>query len=217
LAKILSTGCAGFIGSHLTGDLIAARNEVAVLDINVKKNIAEMNCEEIEADVRDAEAVAAAVRDKDLIFHLAAASRVAWGQERPHECFSTNVMGTPTVLESVRGAGEHCPCILTSSREVYGEPARVPVREDFDKKPVSIYGASKLASEYLVRTYCTAFCIPYAIVRFSNVYGSHRDPPERVIPTFARVARSTDTNLSANNSGLEMIASIHGPKRAHPR
>jgi len=71
----------------------------------------------------------------------------------------------------------------------YGESKENSVQENHEKAPISIYGASKIASEHLVSTYCRAFQIPYAIVRVSNVYGSHRDIPERVIPKFVAAAR----------------------------
>lgn len=96
----------------------------------------------------------------------------------------TNVIGFLNVMNWVSEAEPRCHIVLASSREVYGEPKWVPVTEDHPKEPKSVYGTSKLTSEQLLTHFGLAGRLTYTIVRFSNVYGSIRDLPERVIPRF---------------------------------
>jgi UDP-glucose 4-epimerase len=188
MAKILITGGNGFIGSHLAEKLIEQGEEVTLLDIVFNENSAGIDCEKIEADVRDYDKVKEAVNGKDSVIHFAAVSRVAWGQERPRECIETNSVGTANVLEAVREAGNEAFVFLGSSREVYGEPESNPVNEKAVKNPISIYGISKLSGEKLALSYKKYFGTRVIIFRFSNVYGAKRDLPERVMPNFAMKA-----------------------------
>jgi len=169
------------------------RHEVTLLDVESQRNTSQIKCEKIQASVLDRPALLKALEHKEAVVHLAAVSRVEWGQLRPFECVNTNVLGTSNVLEAIRASETRPLFILVSSREVYGEPSLLPVSESHPKRPISIYGASKLAAESLTRTYCESFHIPYAILRLSNTYGSARDLPERVIPRFAKAALSGST------------------------
>ncbi len=181
---ILITGGNGFIGSHLADRLAEKGEDVTLLDITFSENTKDSGCRKIKADVRNYSSIKDAVKNKDFIFHFAAVSRVAWGQERPLECVETNTLGTQKILEAMREANRDAVLFLGSSREVYGEPAALPVKETHPKKPVSIYGISKMASESLVLSYAKYFGLKAVVFRFSNVYGTTRDLKERVIPKF---------------------------------
>jgi UDP-glucose 4-epimerase len=116
--------------------------------------------------------------------HFAAVSRVAWGENHPELCIRTNVIGTANVL-SVAEKSPSKPWILfsSSSREVYGEPERLPVLEDDFPNPVNVYGRSKADAEQLLLN-ARGRGARIAIVRLANVYGSLRDHEDRAAPAF---------------------------------
>src|SRR3989338_3035167 len=182
--KVLITGGNGFIGSHLAEKLMEEGDDVVLFDNVFNGNSKGIKCRKITADIRDYAAVRGAVNGIDAVIHFAAVSRVAWGQERPRECIETNSVGTANVLEAVRDSGNSAYVFLGSSREVYGEPESLPVNETHPKNPISIYGISKLSGEKLALSYRKYFKTKIIIFRFSNVYGSARDLPERVVPNF---------------------------------
>src|SRR2546428_4793975 len=153
ISRILITGGNGFIGSHLAEKLLARGDTVSLLDLKFNANTRFLDCEKIRGDIRDYQTVREAVDGKDAVINLAAVSRVAWGQEDPFNCWLTNQLGTLNVLEACRKASSHPVLFYASSREVYGEPLRFPVREDHPKNPKSVYGVTKLCAENTCRSY----------------------------------------------------------------
>jgi len=137
------------------------------------------------ADICDPEALARAIEGCTGVVHLAAVSRVVWGQRDPSACWSTNVEGTRAVVAAA--SSRHQWVLFASSREVYGAPTSLPATEDSPLAPVNIYGHSKVAAEKLVADAGRAG-LPVAIVRLSNVYGRTTDHADRVVPAFARAA-----------------------------
>jgi nucleoside-diphosphate-sugar epimerase len=186
--RILITGGNGFIGSSLVESLAKTGHEVCVLDKNLNGNTDGLDCEKITGDIVDPRTFSRINTNPDAIFHAAAVSRVAVAQESPRVCFETNVMGTLNVMLWATGLPKPPHIILASSREVYGEARSFPVLETAEKKPLSVYGASKLAAENLVTHYSRTQGLDHTIIRFSNVYGSTRDIAERAIPSFVRNA-----------------------------
>jgi len=189
MSKLLITGGAGFIGSNLAETLSNNGHELLLLDI--RKDPANLSgitdhIEYINADIRHRQRLEKVLRcaDVDGIVHLAAVSRVIWGEEDPARCVDVNVNGTRALLDAVGNAGARPWIIFGSSREVYGEPDSFPVREDFPKAPLNVYGRSKLVGEELVREYTGELALNSVILRFSNVYGNERDIHDRVIPRF---------------------------------
>ncbi|MGI8988998.1 MAG: NAD-dependent epimerase/dehydratase family protein [Bryobacteraceae bacterium] len=203
--KILITGGAGFIGSHLAGRLLARNSgAITVLD-NFKRGALGIfaairkDIHLIQADVRDSAAVMAAVRDADVVFHLAAQSNVLGSVRDEGYCFSTNAAGTRNVLEAA-AATEIERIVFTSSREVYGDPDAIPVHESAPLKPKNPYGESKRDAE----NHCALFLsrkLPVSVLRLSNVYGpGDRD---RVIPIFIERAMAGEPLIV--NGGRQLI------------
>ncbi len=164
--------------------------------------------EKIRGDIRDYETVRKAVDGKNAVFHLAAVSRVAWGQEDPFNCWLTNQVGTINVLEACNKAESNPVLLEASSREVYGEPLYLPVNEGHPKRPKSVYGLTKLSAERACLSYSKSSgldpSVNHVIMRFSNVYGSERDLPERVVPKFMNKAlRGEDITLYGGEQILD--------------
>jgi nucleoside-diphosphate-sugar epimerase len=184
--KVLVTGGAGFIGSHLVAELVRSDAvSIVVLDNlyrgRAPKNEAVHFC---QADIRDKAATEDVMRGCDVVFHLAAQSNVMGAVRDSDYCFSSNVIGTYNVLESALRCGVK-RVVFTSSREVYGDPNRIPIRETSPLRPKNAYGTSKVAGE----GYCLLSAregLEVTILRLTNVYGpGDRD---RVIPLFATAA-----------------------------
>ena len=190
---VLITGGAGFIGSNLSIKLVELNYDVIVLDIkdnpiNLEPIIKEINY--VKIDVRDTNKLRELIDSYNVegIIHLAAVSRVIWGEQNPERCIDVNVNGTRSVLHAIVKSKTKPWLIFGSSREVYGEPAKLPVREDFPKIPINVYGYTKVLGERLVEHYVNKYGINAITLRFSNVYGNEKDILDRVIPRFILAA-----------------------------
>ncbi len=179
-APILITGSAGLVGSALAAMLRARGTPVRALDLREATPAG-------HGDVRDPDAVRRAVSGCAGVVHLAAVSRVIWGERDPVACRSINIDGTRTVLDAALHDPGRPWLLFASSREVYGQPAHLPVEEDLPLAPVNIYGRTKQAGERLIAE-GRSRGLRAAVVRLSNVYGSPADHADRVVPAFARAA-----------------------------
>jgi nucleoside-diphosphate-sugar epimerase len=175
LSRILVTGSRGLIGSALVRRLHAAGWEVSGFDIANG------------LDVADAEAVAAAMNGCEGVVHLAAVSRVVWGERDPARCRMVNVIGTRNVLSAASRARRPPWVLAASSREVYGQAVSFPVGEAAELRPLNCYARSKVAAENLVAA-SKDRGLWASVIRFSSVYGEVTDHADRVAPAFARLA-----------------------------
>ena len=176
--RVVVTGGAGFIGSHVVEALLARGDDVAVLDnlASGRRENVPAGAELIEADVRDATAVDR-LFDRlrpDACAHLAAQADVRVSVERPDYDCEVNVLGTVRVLEAARRHGARVVFASTGGA-IYGECER-PAREDDRRQPLSPYGASKLAGEEYLLTYSRLHGGSRVALRFGNVYGPRQDP-----------------------------------------
>ncbi len=184
MSRILITGSHGLVGAAMTSLLTSAGHHVRSLDLRAPEHDGRGN-------VLDLRAVEAAVAECDGILHLAAVSRVIWGERDPALCRATNEGGTRNVLRAALAPSRRPWIVFASSREVYGEPDALPVREDAPLRPVNVYGETKIAGERLLEE-ARGAGLATAIVRLSNVYGSVYDHADRVVPAFARSALAGD-------------------------
>lgn len=180
MSTLLITGSHGLVGTAIREFLARDGHHIRCLDLCAAED-------DGRGDVREHHAVTSAAEGCDGIIHLAAVSRVIWGERDPELCRTTNEGGTGNVLRAALASARRPWVIFASSREVYGEPDALPVREDAPLRPVNIYGRTKIAGERLVEE-ARGAGLGTAIVRLSNVYGSVHDHVDRVVPAFARNA-----------------------------
>ncbi|MCD6473431.1 MAG: NAD-dependent epimerase/dehydratase family protein [Thermoplasmata archaeon] len=174
--KALVTGGAGFIGSHLIDALLKKGYNVACIDnfSSGKMEFIEHNLDKIElikGDLLNREDIKKALKNVDIVFHLAANPDVRLGVENTKVHFEQNILATYNLLEEMRLAGVK-KIVFTSSSTVYGEAEKIPTPEHYGPLiPISLYGASKLAAEALITAYCHTFDMEAKIYRFANVVG----------------------------------------------
>jgi UDP-glucose 4-epimerase len=175
--SILVTGGAGFIGSHLA-DALLGTNDVHVLDnfSSGKRDFVEHHMDDrrftlIEGDLLNPADIDEAIKGTDIVFHLAANPDVRLGPKDPWLHIEQNALTTYNLLESMRKNGVK-DIAFTSTSTIYGEAKVVPTPEDYGPLcPISLYGASKLACEALISSYCHTFDIRSWIYRFANIVG----------------------------------------------
>jgi UDP-glucose 4-epimerase len=191
-SRVLVTGGAGFIGSHLVAALAPA-NQVTVLDdfsTGKRENLDGARCELLRADVADP-GIARSFEGVEVVFHLAAQVSVELSVQDPVGDARANVLGTLNVLECARRAGAR-RVVISSSSAVYGAADRVPTPETSPCRPDSPYAASKLACEQFLFMYARLHGLSGMALRYMNVYGLRQDPASPysgVISIFADRAR----------------------------
>ena len=179
--NVLVTGGAGFIGSHLVDRLIETGHRVHVIDSLETGNTANLHpsAELIEADIGDSVGGIVAKVAPKAVFHLAAQVSVAVSARDPELDARVNLMGTLNLLQALVALKSRPRFIFFSTGGgIYGDlgEEELPARESMDARPLSPYGASKLAVETYLRVYGHLHGIDYGIVRPSNVYGPRQDP-----------------------------------------
>jgi CDP-glucose 4,6-dehydratase len=138
---------------------------------------------EVEGDLRDPDAIGAAIAEHkpDSVFHLAAQVLVGTAAESPEPTFDTNVRGTWMLLEACREHGVE-RTVVASSDKAYGAHEDLPYREDYALRPTAPYEASKSAADVITRSYWPAYGLPVAVTRFANLYGGGDTNWSRLIP-----------------------------------
>jgi len=177
--RVLVTGGAGFIGSHLVNSLVREGFEVVVLDNFFSgrlENLSHIDKHDfclVRGDVRNKSDLRKALKNVDFVFHLAAIVNVPFSIENPLLVSEVNVDGTLNVLEESLKAGVE-RLVYASSCAVYGDPLKVPVDEGHPTRPLSPYGVSKLTAEYYCRVFYEVYELETVCLRFFNVYGSRQ-------------------------------------------
>ena len=189
--KILITGAAGFIGSHLTERLAKqcssvrvfirynSRNDWGLLEDLPRKFL--NNLEIVSGDLKDEDAVNKAMKGIDVVFHLAALIGIPYSYVHPKDVFETNTMATFNVLNAAleQGVGK---IVHTSTSEVYGTAKYAPIDENHPLQGQSPYSASKIGADKVAESYYKSFKLPVATIRPFNTYGP-RQSARAVIPT----------------------------------
>ena len=194
--KLLVTGGAGYIGSVVSRQLLDDGHEVVVFDNLERGHRAAVapRARLVQADLRDADAVRAAVSEGfDGVLNFAALALVGEAVSHPERYYHNNVVGTLNLLDAMRTA-EIPRLVFSSTCAVYGQPDEVPISEAAPPRPTSPYGASKLAVDQMIGDYCRASAIGAVSLRYFNVAGASRDvgedhePETHLIPNVLRAA-----------------------------
>ena len=228
--RIVVTGGAGFIGSHVVDHLMAANHEVIVLD-NLSSGNEQFiaphrghpNFQFHKVDLLH-DAITEFFEGIDEVWHLTANPEVRLGAENTRIHLEQNILVTYNVLEAMR-LNSVRRIIFTSTSTVYGEAKQLPTPEEYPTLPISLYGASKLAGEALIASYCHTFELNAWIYRFANVIGKRSS--HGVIYDFIQKIRRNPRELEILGDGTQtksyiyvtdcieaMLAGLHAPAQA---
>jgi UDP-glucose 4-epimerase len=211
---VLVTGGAGFIGSHIVDNLISKGVKVKVLDnlsggniSYITKHFNNKNFRFLHKDLHDADGRKEALEDVKTVFHMAAYPEVKTGFEYPQIPYDENIRNTFHILEQIRKSKVET-ILFASSSTVYGEPERIPTPEDYGPlRPISPYGASKLACEALLSSYCHTYGINGQILRLANVVGSRSR--HGVIWDFINKLSNNNSQLQILGNGLQSKSYVY--------
>lgn len=207
--KILVTGADGFIGSHLVEKLIDDGYDVRAfvyynsfnswgwLDTFPKEKLNKI--EVFAGDVRDPNGVKTAMKDIDLVYHLAALIAIPYSYHSPDSYVDTNIKGTLNIIQAAKELNTK-RVIVTSTSEVYGTAKYIPINEEHPRQPQSPYSATKIGADCIAESFFRSFNLPITIVRPFNTYGP-RQSARAVIPTII-------TQLLTGNEEIKLGA-IH--------
>ena len=208
--KVIITGSEGFIGSHLTEKLVSLGCKVTAFVLynsfnscgwidTFKKEIRE-NVKIFFGDIRDEAIVRKALKDQEIVFHLAALIAIPYSYYAPRSFIETNVLGTLNIVQSSREF-ELMKVIHTSTSEVYGTAKYTPIDESHPLQGHSPYSASKIGADKVVESFYKSFNVPVAVIRPFNTYGP-RQSARAVIPTIISQA------LTKNEINLGNVSTI---------
>ncbi len=192
--RVLVTGADGFIGSHLVERLVAEGTDVRAFCLYNSRGSAGW-LDDLDpdtragldirlGDIRDARFVDGAVEGVEVVFHLAALIAIPYSYVAPESFIDTNIRGTLHVLEAARRAGVR-RVVHTSTSEVYGTPAELPIRETHPLQAQSPYAASKVGADQLAAAFHRSYGVPAVTLRPFNTYGP-RQSDRAVLPTMLR-------------------------------
>ena len=187
--KIVVTGGAGFIGSHVVKILLDKEHKVVVLDnlSSSKRETVDSRAELVVGDIKDTVQSRKALERADAVIHMAGLIIVPESVKDPIKYCQNNVIGTVSFLESMRKENVK-KIIFSSSACVYGNPAKLPIKEDAPVNPDNPYGASKASIEAFLQSYHAVFGFDVVILRYFNPYGpgEMHDPETHAIPNFIK-------------------------------
>jgi len=189
--KVLVTGADGFIGSHLAealldeGCLVRAFvyynsfNSWGWLDTIPREKLNRL--EIFAGDIRDPSGVRTAMKDAEIVFHLAALIAIPFSYHSPDSYIDTNIKGTLNVIQAAKDLKTE-KILITSTSEVYGTARYIPIDENHVRQPQSPYSASKIGADSIAESFYRSFGLPITIVRPFNTYGP-RQSARAIIPT----------------------------------
>ncbi len=213
--KVLVTGADGFIGSHLVEALVEEGCKVKAfvlynsfntwgwldtLPDNVLKEI-----EIFTGDVRDPNGCRVAIKDVDVVFHLAALIGIPYSYHSPDNYVDTNIKGTLNILQAARDNNIE-RVLVTSTSEVYGTALKVPIEETHPRQGQSPYSATKIGADHMAESFSRSFDLPVTIVRPFNTYGP-RQSARAIIPTIITqlLAGNTEIKLGALHPTRDLV------------
>ena len=202
-SKVLVVGGAGFIGSHVVDELLRQDvGQVVVYDNFCRGTLGNLEealkdprvrINEVGGEILQPDILGAAVKDADLVVHLAALWLLQC-HEYPASAFEVNIRGTFNVLEACRQHGTR-RLVYSSSASVYGDAVEIPMTEDHPFNNRTFYGATKIAGEAMCRAYSERYGLPYVGLRYMNVYGARQDYKGTYIAVIMKILDRIDRGL----------------------
>lgn len=189
MARVLVSGGAGFIGSHLVRAMLERGHEVRVIDnfeTGLRQNVDGLPVELIEGSIDDADAVNRAMDGVKWVLHQAALPSVPKSVAYPFRTHQSNIVGTLTMLEGARAAGVE-RLVYAASSSAYGDQEAERKSEDLTPRPLSPYAVQKLAGEDYLQVYAALYDVPTVGLRYFNVFGPRQNPKSQyaaVVPAF---------------------------------
>jgi len=212
--RVLVTGGAGFIGSHLVDRLLAEGHEVVACDNlssghmdNLRQQAANPHFSFVKLDLCDIDNLTLAIRGCQTVFHIAAHADVRSGADNTRIDLENGTIATYNVLEAMRRNNTK-EIVFASSASVYGETPPVPMTEDHGPlQPISLYGAAKVAAEALISAYCHTFDMRGWMFRFANIVGARRR--QGVVYDFVRRLKQNPAELEILGDGSQCKPYLH--------
>lgn len=189
MSRVLVTGGGGFIGSNLVRALLDRGDDVRILDnfaTGNRANLAGLDVEVVEGELRSYERVHNAVRGVETVYHLGALGSVPRSVQDPLTSSAVNIEGTLNVLLAARDEGIR-RVVFSSSSSIYGVSNELPLKESMPPDPISPYGVAKLAAERYCVSFSRVYDLEAVVLRYFNVFGPRQDPLSQyaaVVPLF---------------------------------
>lgn len=208
---VLVTGAYGFIGGHLTLELLDQGAEVVTLrrDRPAQSLLliegAESSCNVAHGDLLDHESLLRILNEYGVttVFHLAAQAIVEVANRSPLSTFETNIRGTYNLLEAARLAPTVERVVVASSDKAYGQHEQLPYREDAKLQPTFPYDTSKAAADLIARSYAETYGLPVAVTRLANVYGGGDFNFSRLVPETVRALLAGESPVIRSDGSPE--------------
>jgi len=220
--RVLVTGGAGFIGSHIVEHFQGQDGvHVRVLDnfrTGHRHNLTGFDLDLFEGSVEDQQLVADAMRGVDYVFHLAAMVSVPESMLHPEECVRINTLGTLNILQQAAAHGVK-KVVFSSTSAIYGDDPTLPKREDLSPCPLSPYAVTKLDAEYYLDIFAKDSALQTACMRYFNVFGPRQDPNSAyaaAIPIFvSKALKNEDIVIHGDGEQTRDFVSVKDVVRAN--
>lgn len=215
LGRVLVTGGAGFIGSHLVDRLCEEQLPVTVIDNltagnikNIAKWLNTSNFKFVFGDLLIADKISKILKECETVFHMAANPEVRVSSTNPKVHYEQNIYATFNLLEAIRKADNVKTLVFASSSVVYGDAKEIPTPENYSPlEPISVYGASKLAAEALITSYAYTYGFKTVIYRLANIVGLRAQ--HGVICDFVKKLRENPEKLEILGDGTQKKSYLH--------
>jgi len=215
VTKVLVTGGAGFIGSHMVDALLAQEDQVVVLDNlssgkmeNLRESRDRKGFELVKGDLKQFQNFSELLDGVSLVYHFAANPEVRVGEVEPSVHFEENLLATFRLLEGMRRSGEAKTIVFASTSTIYGEATQLPTPEDYGPTlPISTYGASKLGCEALISSYAYTHSMKGLILRLGNCVGARSG--HGAVADFIAKLRANPNELEILGDGSQTKSYIH--------
>jgi len=216
MSRVLVTGGAGFIGSHLVDLLLLEGDEIAVLDdlsTGDLNNLDQKKIKFFNGDIRDKKILLEALKGVDIVFHLAAVISVQESLDNPRKYFEINTIGTLNLLECAVES-KASKIIYLNSASIYESNEKEKTNESMPLNPLNPYAISKLDGEYLIKMFCKSSGMNYCVLRVFNPYGNRQNENGAISIFLNRALGNADINIFGDGKQIRDFIHVTDVARA---